>query len=225
MLARNVEGAIVAVCDDRFLAGLVAARRLGATVHVLDDGFQHVQLARDLDVLVTRPGEITTGRVLPFGRLREAADAAARAHLLVVVDADDATARSEAWALGVSQSVGATRLLQLNATPVPVVAAAGIAHPEQFFDSLRSAGWQVVRTVALADHHRYTAADVARLADLVRATGASSVVTTEKDMVRFEPLAPLPFSCIAAPMTLLCESWDVVSASIEAALNRAREAA
>jgi tetraacyldisaccharide 4'-kinase len=225
MLARQVDGAIVTVCENRFLAGLVAERRLGATVHVLDDGFQHVQLARNLDVLMTRPGEVASGRVLPFGRLREAADAAARAHLLVVVDADDVAARSEAWTLGISQAVGATRLLRLNPTAPDVIAIAGIADPEQFFDSLRLAGWQVARAIPFADHHRYTQMDVARLAEMLRQTGASAVVTTEKDEARLEPLAPLPFACIAVPMTLEIESWDVVTASIEQALERAREAA
>jgi tetraacyldisaccharide 4'-kinase len=225
MLARQVPGAVVAVCADRFLAGLVAERQLGATVHVLDDGFQHVQLARDLDVLMTKPGEIASGRVLPFGRLREAADAAARAHVVVVVDADEATARSEAWTLGVSQAVGATRVLPLNPTAPPVMAVAGIADPGQFFDSLRLAGWQVARTITFADHHRYTHTDVARVAELLRDAGASAVVTTEKDEVRFEPLRPLPFACVAAPMRLGIESWDVLTASITAAIDRAREAA
>jgi tetraacyldisaccharide 4'-kinase len=88
MLARALPGAIVCVCEDRYLAGVLAERRLGATVHLLDDGFQHVQLTRDLDILVTPLGEISNGRVLPFGRLREARSAAARAQFVVVMDAD-----------------------------------------------------------------------------------------------------------------------------------------
>ncbi|MGH9173167.1 MAG: tetraacyldisaccharide 4'-kinase, partial [Vicinamibacterales bacterium] len=102
MLAHTMPGVVVAVAEDRFLAGVLAERKLGTTVHVLDDGFQHVQLARDLDVLMTTPGEAANGRVLPFGRLREAANAAARADVVVVVDTDLAGARTEAWALGIS---------------------------------------------------------------------------------------------------------------------------
>ncbi|HUE88354.1 MAG TPA: tetraacyldisaccharide 4'-kinase, partial [Vicinamibacterales bacterium] len=111
MIARTVPRAIVCVAEDRHLAGVVAERRLGATVHVLDDGFQHVQLARDFDILVTSPGEITQGRPLPFGRLREARDAAARADFVVVVDADTDTARTEAWELGISGFASARRRL------------------------------------------------------------------------------------------------------------------
>jgi tetraacyldisaccharide-1-P 4'-kinase len=112
MLARQVPGAIVAVAEDRHLAGLVAERQLGATVHVLDDGFQHLALARDLDVLLTWPGEILSGRPLPFGRLREEPAAAARADVVVVFDADLDTARREAFDLGISQVLCARKALR-----------------------------------------------------------------------------------------------------------------
>ena len=64
MLARQVPGATVCVSPDRYLGG-VLAEKLGCTVHVLDDGFQHIELARDLDILVTTIGEIPNGRVIP----------------------------------------------------------------------------------------------------------------------------------------------------------------
>ena len=111
MLARAVPGAIVCVCPDRHLAGVLAERQLGATVHLLDDGFQHFHLARDLDVLVTSPGEIEGGRVLPHGRLREPRDAAARAHVLVVMGATAGAAATEGWTLGIGLSCGAERVL------------------------------------------------------------------------------------------------------------------
>ena len=134
---------------------------LGATVHVLDDGFQHVRLARDLDILMTRPGESRDGRVLPFGRLRESPDAAARAHFVVVLDADRAAARTEAWALGVS---GCRRCAAACCRPMHpaatrrCVAVAGIGHPAQFFEMLSEAGYDVARTMVFADHHPYAGA-------------------------------------------------------------------
>lgn len=223
MLARAVPGAVVAVCEDRYMAGALAERRLGATVHVLDDGFQHVQLARDLDILMTKPGEVSGGRVLPFGRLRESAPAAARAHIVVVLDTDLAGARTEAWSLGVSGCAAARRVLQAT-HPVdsPVVAVAGIAQPDQFFAMLADAEYTIARTIAFADHHVYTDADVAGIAEAVRATGATTVVTTEKDGVRFEARSGLPFACFAVPMSLEIDGWDGVELSIAAALDRAR---
>lgn len=255
MLARSVAGAIVCVAEDRHLAGLLAERRLGATLHLLDDGFQHVQLARDLDILMTRPEEAAKGRVLPMGRLREGIDAAARADIVVVLDADLAAARTEAWSLGISQAVGARRTLAGKAVKAgpparpeattaesrrssrqdatraeadgagPVVATAGIAHPDQFFSMLREAGYEIAQTLAFPDHHRYTVADVARIGDAVRASGAHAVVTTEKDAVRFEPHAPLPFEMVPVPTRLDIDGWDLLTAAIDAAIARAREAA
>jgi tetraacyldisaccharide 4'-kinase len=227
MLARQLPKAVVCVSEDRYLAGVLAERELGATVHVLDDGFQHVQLARDFDILVTRPGEVTQGRVLPFGRLRESRDAAARADLVVIVDGDLDAARAEAWELGISQFAAARRVpgaaSATGATDLTaVIAVAGIGMPERFFEMLRQAGFNVVRTIAFPDHHRYLAKDIARIASDIRAAGAAEVVTTEKDAVRFERLGALPFVLRAVPMTLHVEPWDAVTAGIEQALARAR---
>jgi tetraacyldisaccharide 4'-kinase len=226
MLARAIPRAIVAVAEDRHLAGVVAERRLGATVHVLDDGFQHVRLARDLNVIVTSVGEIGSGRLLPFGRLREPGDAAARADLVVVMDADAAAARAEAWTLGVSQAMGAQRTVPGPSADVvePVVAVAGIARPPQFFESLRSAGWPVAVTLAFRDHHPFTADDVARIAAAAHAANARTVVTTEKDAVRLEPLAPLPFTLRPIPVTLAFDAWDVLAECARAAIARRRQA-
>jgi tetraacyldisaccharide 4'-kinase len=224
MLARQLPTAIVCVSEDRHLAGVLAERELGATVHVLDDGFQHVQLARDFDILVTRAGEVTQGRVLPFGRLRESRDAAARADLVVIVDADFDTARSEAWELGISQFAAARRVLGAPGAPsaAAVIAVAGVGMPERFFELLRESGFNIAGTIAFPDHHRYVAKDIVRIASEARATGAVEVVTTEKDAVRFERLGALPFVLRAVPMTLDVEPWGAVTAGIEQALARAR---
>ena len=239
MLADAIPGAVVAVAEDRFLAGVVAERRLDATVHVLDDGFQHVQLARDFDVLMTSAGEATNARVLPFGRLRESVGAAARADIVVVLDADFATARAEAWTLGVSQSVAARRRLDFAgavsvsgassgwnaAAGAAVVAVAGIAHPDRFFQMLRDAGCNVAAALSFPDHHRYGPRDVARVDSTARWAGTDTVVTTRKDLVRWQPLGPLPFECVAIPLGLELDGWETLTASLEQAIARAREAA
>src|SRR5688500_7980681 len=166
MLARQLPRAVVCVSPDRHLAGTLAEHQLGCTVHILDDGFQHIELARNLDVLVTTIGEIPNGRVMPMGRLREPIDAAARAHFLVVTDATSGAASAEAWTLDIQQSCGALRRLGepmsvsggvKPAATSRIVAIAGIAHPDRFVAMLRDAGWNVVETMAFDDHHRYTA--------------------------------------------------------------------
>jgi tetraacyldisaccharide 4'-kinase len=228
MLARAVPGAIVCVCEDRHLAGVVAERALGATIHLLDDGFQHVQLARDFDILVTQAGEITSERVLPFGRLREGKGAAARADFVVVVGADVAAARAEAWELGVSGFAAAARqpgASGASGAASGALATAGIARPEQFFAMLRDAGVEVKGTLSFPDHHPYSAADVARIAAAAGAAGVDVVATTAKDAVRLEPLGKLPFALRIVPLRLAIDGWDSLTESITAAIARARAVA
>jgi tetraacyldisaccharide 4'-kinase len=247
MLSRAVPGAIVCVSPDRYLSGTLAERVLGATIHILDDGFQHVTLGRDLDVLVTSPGEIQNGRVLPVGRLREPLGAAARAHILVVMGAGAEEAAAEAWTLGVSLSCGASRHLQSPA-PVgrsvssassvspetngvrdfspadtsPVVVACGIANPDRFVKDLETKGWQVARVEAFSDHHQYRARDLARIAAACAESGAGAVLTTDKDAVRFEACGELPFALYRVPMTVTFEPASTLFDSVVAVLNRDR---
>ena len=91
MLARVLDGVAVVVAEDRHLAGRLAESRLGASVHVLDDGFQHLQLARGTDLLLLSAADLGDPRVLPAGRLRERLTTAGRADALLLVDvpADD----------------------------------------------------------------------------------------------------------------------------------------
>jgi tetraacyldisaccharide 4'-kinase len=238
MLARQVPGACVCVSPDRYLSGTLAERQLGCTVHILDDGFQHIQLARALDVLVTTIGEIPQGKVIPFGRLREPMDAAARAHVLVVSDATAGAATAEAWRLGISQSCGTIRslgspvlvndagagvpgaTLSAPSAAEPVFAVAAIANPSRFADSVRAAGWNVAGTSAFSDHHRYSRADLDRIGREAQTAGARVVFTTDKDAVRFEPLAPLPFPLYRLPLVTAFDPADVLFESVRAAIRR-----
>jgi len=180
MLARAVPGALVVVGASRFASGRHAESALGATVHLLDDGFQHLSLARDLDIVVTPAGALAEDRVLPMGRLREPLDALRRASVLVVVGAGDAAAEAEAARYGVGTAVGARRRagevqpMRSGVPPVgaPVVAVAGIGQPRQFEDVLLAAGWQVAATIPFADHHWFTPQDLAAIARTVAEHGA-----------------------------------------------------
>lgn len=231
MLARQVPRAIVCVSPERYLSGVLAERELGATVHILDDGFQHIELARDLDVLVTTLAEIPNGKVIPRGRLREPADAAARAQVLVVSDATAGAAQAEAWTLGVSQACGAVRTL---AAPVAVnrepgagsrqpegavLAVAGIANPQRFVDGLKQAGWNVVDAMTFGDHYRYKLNDVSAIALKMQVTGATAVFTTDKDAVRFEAAGEIPFPLYRVPLEVSFDPGDALFGAIGAVLE------
>lgn len=230
MLARAVPGAAVVVAAERYAAGTVAEQQLGATVHVLDDGFQHLALARDLDIVVTPAGAIATDAVLPKGRLREPVAALSRASVLVVVGGSEADADAEARRYGVPLGLAASRRLSPpiavhgEAPPAGarVVAMAGLGQPAQFAEALRQAGYEVAAVCEFRDHHWYSAADLEDVVRRAREAGAIAVATTDKDAVRLEGLAwPAGMPLARWPMTLDVPRFDALTAAIRDALRRA----
>lgn len=194
MLARARPGVPVLVSNERYLAGQAAEERFACSVHLLDDGFQHVQLARDIDLLVVSRTDLDE-RVLPSGRLREPLEAGSAADAVLVDGTeDDAAVVGKALGVGTAFRVvrryDAPRFVQPFGTPVPssmgrrVVAVAGIARPERFFAALRAEGWDVVRKVTFRDHHWFSANDRTSIERTARDAHADLVMTTEKDAVR-----------------------------------------
>ena len=234
MLARALEGVLVLVAEDRYLAGVVAEQHLGATVHVLDDGFQHLALARDVDLLIVSEDDLADPRTLPGGRLREPLSAASDADALLVPGVSADVAQQIGARLGVAATFGITRLVQqprwLDVTAAaapafrhtPVYAVAGIARPERFFQDLSAEGWALVGTLAFADHHRYDARDVARIAGAAKSAGARALATTEKDLMRLLPFRPLPLPVIWVPLTVRVEPDDRFRFWLSAKLADAR---
>lgn len=206
MLARQQDGIAVLVSASRYLAGRLAEHHFGCTVHVLDDGFQHFDLHRDADILVVAREDIERPVTLPSGRLREPLDAAAACDAVVALDAADAreiAGRRPTWRARRRQ--GTARLSEPMGAPAgpsagAVVAVAGIAQPSAFFGDLRAAGWTLARELPFADHHPYSRRDVAAIADAARSSGASLVLTTEKDLVRLLPFRPFPLPVAFVPL-------------------------
>ncbi|MBI4264506.1 MAG: tetraacyldisaccharide 4'-kinase [Acidobacteria bacterium] len=200
MLARALPTVVVAVAADRHLAGRLAERRFHRTVHLLDDGFQHLSLARDVELLVMSPSDLDE-RLLPAGRLREGLEAARAADAVLVAGTDEEAA-AVARDVGVQRAFrltrhyGAPQLVEPFGAALPgeavgrAVAFAGIARPERFFSALREQGWDVVRELTFRDHRWFTARDVERIRRAAVESGADLVITTEKDAVRWrEPVA------------------------------------
>lgn len=198
MLARRLPGVPVLVSADRALAGTLAQRRFGADVLVLDDGFQHLGVARAVDLLLMTQTDFQEG-VLPTGRLREPLDAARRAHAILVPAgageaadlarragvADGFTVRSTFEPLRRVSPFGAPLLTQ----PRRVIAVAAIARPQRFFDALRELGYDVAKEIAFRDHHWFTQADVTRIEADPSTASTDAIVMTEKDAVRWGALS------------------------------------
>lgn len=221
MLARDIRGVPIVVAADRARAGQVAIDRFDSTVLILDDGFQHLRLERTIDLLVLSSADLAE-KLLPSGRLREPVSAASAADA-VLAYGSAADAEQLARRVGVAHSFCVTpRYLPLLAlhgvlpADKRVVAVAGIARPQRFFDALRKQGYDVAREFPFPDHHWFTTADVREIEAKVRELGASAVVTTAKDAMRLEryrsgltsPWAILPLSVFVEPSAEF-EAWLV----------------
>jgi tetraacyldisaccharide 4'-kinase len=221
MLARQVPGAIVAVSPDRYLAGRLAEHHLGATVHVLDDGFQHFQVDRDIDIVLVTAEDLTA-ETFPRGRLREPPDVLVAADAIVALD-DAEVPPGHAPVFRARRRIGRIVFAGPSPTPAPVLALAGIADPAGFFTTLRETGLEVAATRAFRDHHPYTPHDVARIFDEAAARGAGSVVTTEKDYVRLLPFRPFRLPVGWLPLTMEPEPADAFRAWLRTSMASARD--
>ena len=214
MLARALPGVPVLVCADRHLAGRLAEKRFDATVMLLDDGFQHLALGRNVDVLVM-PASDLDDAVLPSGRLREPLDAASSADCVLVPGSLEDVSRVAATfdrmpVFRVTNHFGTVQGLDASApSGTRVVAVAGIARPERFFTTLREQGFEIVRELRFPDHHWFSSDDLDRIRTIAKDASADFVATTEKDAVRVAPQsgwAVLPMTAVIEPPELF-SSW------------------
>jgi tetraacyldisaccharide 4'-kinase len=203
LLARMLPEVPLVLCADRFHGGQVAERQFGVDAHILDDGFQHLALARNLDlVAVDATQPISEWGLLPVGRQREPLSSLARAQIVVITRSDapqspalrDQVLKANPNAkIFLCQTVVQGWLDAWTGEAMhheklrtrKVAAFCGIGNPGAFFGDLRRWGFNVVQETAFPDHHLYTRGDIDRLVDDARKNGAVSLLTTQKDAVKF----------------------------------------
>lgn len=207
LLAERLPGTPVIVGENRLEAGQVAVQRCGATAIVLDDGFQHRTVRKDLEILVVN-GRAPWGnrRLFPRGMLREPLSSLERADLLVVTNppsAADAQAVTDTVrrhnrrvpvllasyeVIGAREMVTGRDLQPRELSGRRLLAFAGLGSPAGFADTLLAAGVGVAGLVEYPDHHWFAQRDLDELAQQARAIGAEGLISTEKDWVRLRDL-------------------------------------
>jgi tetraacyldisaccharide 4'-kinase len=186
---------------DRFERGQALAQR-GVQWFILDDGFQHLQLARDVDiVLIDATNPFGGGQLLPAGRLRESRTALARADIIVITRSNHAPGLEAAirrdsdapilYAWTQLESVSAPfhpHLTEQDARGAQLFAFCGIGNPQAFIADLRDWKFQIAGRKFFPDHHRFSAQDIEEIEREARAAGAAGVICTEKDSFNYKGL-------------------------------------
>jgi tetraacyldisaccharide 4'-kinase len=194
LLACSVPGLSVVIGADRYRAGLLAMAQLDPDILILDDGFQHQRLRRDLNLLLLdcrKP--FGNGWTLPAGTLREPSAAVERADLVIFTRCNESPPPRVTGKPCCTASHRLTVAFPLaGGEPLPFLALkelrglafAGIAQPAFFFESLQGEGLQLAATLPFADHCKYGEPEVAALFRLKEASRADYMITTEKDAVK-----------------------------------------
>jgi tetraacyldisaccharide 4'-kinase len=211
LLAASCPGVRVVVDKDRYAAGRWIESRAPVSVFILDDGYQHLRLARDLNVALLDATDPTGGGQLPpFGRLREPLAGLARADAVIVTRADQPFdealvkrtveeycrprtpvfhAHHEVTGLRPLNALAEGRAAATAFAGRPVAALSGVARPATFAADLLRLGMKVVLRRDFEDHHRYTREEFAHFAAQARSAGAAAIITTEKDAANLPPEA------------------------------------
>jgi len=177
LIARRL-GVPVVVGESRYEAGLEAERQFGPQLHLLDDGFQHRELARNFDIVLVTAQDLID-RLLPWGRLREPLSSLGRADAIL---AREETAISPTVLQG-KPLWRVRRGLDLKDAPSRPIVFSGIARPKFFLEQLQELGVQPATEIIFRDHQKYGDAEIKRLLNVKSASMADGFVTTEKDVL------------------------------------------
>jgi tetraacyldisaccharide 4'-kinase len=225
LLASSVPGLLLVIGADRNRAGLLALERLEPDIFILDDGFQHLRLKSDLNLLLLDCAKpFGNGRTLPAGTLREPAAAVARADLVIFTRCND---RKPLLVTGKPSCAASHRLtgalpltggepLPFHALkPLRGAAFAGIADPSSFFESLQLEGLHLAATLAFPDHCKYCEPELEALVKLKEASCADFMITTGKDAVKLSPYLERLGTVYAAGLELRFADAGPLEAALE----------
>jgi tetraacyldisaccharide 4'-kinase len=250
-LARRLEGVPIVVAERRVDAGR-AAEKLGVDLHLLDDGYQHLALERDVNLLLLdAQNPFGGGRFPPFGRLREPLSALRRADAFVLTRSESsgvepsltkALADQNADAPIFTARIRPDGITDEKGADVPpegiresaVVAVCGVAQPASFDRTLSDLGIAAHARLTFPDHHFYGPRDVSRIAAAASSTGSRAILTTEKDAVKLLGRLPVPLWSLRVTVEVAGAEFfrfltrrvpSIVSSTLPDNMTRSRRAA
>jgi len=203
LLATNLLGSAVVISSaDRVTASQEAIKEFGVDCFVLDDGFQHLRVKRDLNILtIDATNPWGGGHLLPYGRLREPRSGVSRADCIVITRCDQANnidaLREEILRLNTKAPIFQSRMKIVHVVPLrsfetgrppksPHAAFCAVGNPRSFFNQVPN---EVVLEKAFPDHHRYSQNEIDSLIEDAKNAGAHSLITTAKDAVKLQSIS------------------------------------
>lgn len=238
MLKQRLGGRVVfGVGADRFEEGSKIERTNPVDVFLLDDGFQHLQLTRDVDIVLWDGTKKSQRQwLLPSGSLREPVSAISRADILVVTRRNE-NAIAQVSSPNTAGFAAQTKLLGFRKItagtgpePIessiegPAFAFCGVGNPQAFFNDLRRWGIEPVGATSFRDHYRYTKEDTAQLTNEAHWKGAACFVTTEKDEQNLRGVDFGEWPVFAAVVSLEVNPEEEFIAKVRGLLNERRGA-
>ncbi len=230
LLAKLCPGARVVVDRDRYTAGKWLEDRAQISVFILDDGYQHIRLARDLNLLLINASEpLDQAKMIPFGRLREPLTEMRRADAVIITRSERSFDRpafentirrfarpnipifyAHHLMTGLTGLSEGARVDVSTFAGRSIAAVSGIARPESFVADLERLGMKIALRRDFDDHHRYSRQELLNIVEHAREAQAEAIITTEKDAANlpegFANPSMLPF--FAASIEFRCENEE-----------------
>jgi tetraacyldisaccharide 4'-kinase len=228
LLASALPGLMVVMGPNRYAAGELAMAQLDPDLFIIDDGYQHLRLKRDLDILLLDgKSPFATGRTIPAGMLREPPSAVERADLVVFTRCPEGVPQNGVLPSGMPRVTSSHRLagFQLltggECRPLSelagrrVLAFAGIADPTPFFDGLEGERVPLVATIAFPDHTTYGSTEMEAIGRLKQTKKADCIITTAKDAVKLLPYRGILKECYVAQLELVLHDPEPLFRELE----------
>jgi tetraacyldisaccharide 4'-kinase len=239
LLAEMLRGAAAVVSDkNRVAAARWAREHLGSELFVLDDGFQHLRVRRELDIVTLDATDpLGGGRLLPHGRLREAAEGLGRADAVIITRseqakdvgsvkrlAEDLSGKKNVFISRTRTSIVRPLAPQGVTSPVSaykVAAFCGLGNPQAFFNHLGRSGFDLTYTHAFTDHHSYLQSDIEQVVKEARARGAEALLTTAKDAVKLNSIN-FDLPCFVVEIEFVFEDERALRGLLRQAVDKKR---
>lgn len=233
LLATKLSGlAAVISSADRIAAGREAIKDFGADCFVLDDGFQHLRVARDLNIVtIDATNPWGGGKLLPYGRLRETPDGLSRADCVVITRCDQVNDFKELHE-EIARLTGDCPVFHSHMRtscvaplkngsdvlrpPARVAAFCAVGNPASFFEQLRRSGYELALQKFFPDHHVYSQDEIDSVVQAAKEAGAAGLITTAKDAVKLRTLS-FSLPCYVLEIEMVIENGDELKRMVLAA--------